>query len=136
MIKKEDDKKIGMGMIGNLENEKTEKEFLDYLKKKMEITNLRHNNLVGKKIKKIGVLGGSGSFGIEEALNKNIDCYVTADLKYHDFFKSNEKLLLVDIGHYESEKYTKDLILNYLNKKIPKFACVIAETRTNPVNYF
>ena len=58
------------------------------------------------------------------------------DLKYHDFFKSNNKILLIDIGHYESEKYTKDLILNYLNKKIPKFACVIAETRTNPVNYY
>tara|TARA_B100001094_G_scaffold68993_1_gene65407 strand:- start:1128 stop:1910 length:783 start_codon:yes stop_codon:yes gene_type:complete len=136
MIKKEDDKKIGMGMIGNLENGKTEKEFLDYLKKKMEISNLRHNNLVGKKIKKIGVLGGSGSFGIEEALNKNIDCYVTADLKYHDFFKPNDGLLLVDIGHYESEKYTKGLILNYLNKKIPKFACIIAKSRTNPVNYY
>ena len=136
MIKKEDDKKIGMGMIGNLENGKTEKEFLDYLKKKMEISNLRHNNFVGKKIKKIGVLGGSGSFGIEEALNKNIDCYVTADLKYHDFFKPYERLLLVDIGHYESEKYTKELILNYLNKKIPKFACIIANSRTNPVNYY
>ena len=136
MIKKEDDKKIGMGMIGNLENGKTEKEFLDYLKKKMEISNLRHNNLLGKKIKKIGVLGGSGSFGIEEALNKNIDCYVTADLKYHDFFKPDDRLLLVDIGHYESEKYTKGLILNYLNKKIPKFACIIAKSRTNPVNYY
>jgi len=136
MINKENDKKIGMGMIGNLENEKTEKEFLDYLKKKMEISNLRHSNLVGKKIKKIGVLGGSGSFGIEEALNKNIDCYVTADLKYHDFFKPYERLLLVDIGHYESEKYTKELILNYLNKKIPKFACIIANSRTNPVNYY
>ena len=136
MIKKEDDKRIGMGMIGNLENEKTEKEFLDYLKKKMEISNLRHSNLVDNKIKKIGVLGGSGSFGIEEALNKNIDCYVTADLKYHDFFKPNDGLLLVDIGHYESEKYTKELILNYLNKKIPKFACIIAKSRTNPVNYY
>ena len=136
MIKKEDDKRIGMGMIGNLENEKTEKEFLDYLKKKMEISNLRHSNLVDNKIKKIGVLGGSGSFGIEEALNKNIDCYVTADLKYHDFFKPHERLLLVDIGHYESEKYTKELILNYLNKKIPKFACIIANSRTNPVNYY
>ena len=136
MIKKEDDKRIGMGMIGNLENEKTEKEFLDYLKKKMEISNLRHSNLVDNKIKKIGVLGGSGSFGIEEALNKNIDCYVTADLKYPDFFKPNDGLLLVDIGHYESEKYTKELILNYLNKKIPKFACIIAKSRTNPVNYY
>ena len=91
---------------------------------------------LNKKIEKVAVLGGSGSFGINNAIEKKIDCYITSDLKYHDFFKSNNKILLVDIGHYESEKYTKDLILNYLNKKIPKFACVIAETRTNPVNYY
>ena len=136
MIKKDEKENIGMGMIGDLEIEKTETDFLNFLKDKMEISNLRHSNLVGNNIKRIGVLGGSGSFGIEEALIKNIDCYVTADLKYHDFFKSNNKMLLVDIGHYESEKYTKELILNYLNKKIPKFACVIAKSRTNPVNYY
>ena len=136
MMKKDEKENIGMGMIGDLEIEKTETDFLNFLKDKMEISNLRHSNLLGNNIKRIGVLGGSGSFGIEEALNKNIDCYVTADLKYHDFFKSNNKMLLVDIGHYESEKYTKELILNYLNKKIPKFACVIAKSRTNPVNYY
>ena len=136
MMKKDEKENIGMGMIGDLEIEKTETDFLNFLKDKMEISNLRHSNLLGNNIKRIGVLGGSGSFTIEEALNKNIDCYVTADLKYHDFFKSNDKMLLVDIGHYESEKYTKELILNYLNKKIPKFACVIAKSRTNPVNYY
>lgn len=136
MMKKDEKQNVGMGMIGDLEIEKTETDFLNFLKDKMEISNLRHSNLVGNNIKRIGVLGGSGSFGIEEALIKNIDCYVTADLKYHDFFKSNNKMLLVDIGHYESEKYTKELILNYLNKKIPKFACVIAKSRTNPVNYY
>ena len=136
MIKKEGKENIGMGMIGDLDREKTETDFLNFLKDKMEVSHLRHSNLSEKKIKRIGVLGGSGSFGIEEALNKNIDCYITADLKYHDFFKSNNKMLLVDIGHYESEKYTKELILNYLNKKIPKFACVIAKSRTNPVNYY
>ena len=136
MMKKDKKENIGMGMIGDLEIEQTESDFLNFLKDKMEITNLRHSNLLGNNIKRIGVLGGSGSFAIEEALNKNIDYYVTADLKYHDFFKSNNKMLLVDIGHYESEKYTKELILNYLNKKIPKFACVIAKSRTNPVNYY
>ena len=136
LIKKENKENLGMGIIGELIDEKTEKEFLKYLKSKMELSNLRHSNFTGKKIKKIAVLGGSGSFGIEEVLNKKIDCYITADLKYHDFFKSNDKILLIDIGHYESEKYTKELILSYLNKKIPKFACTIAKTKTNPVNYF
>ena len=84
----------------------------------------------------MAVLGGSGSFCIEAAKAQGADALVTADLKYHDFFKSNNKMLLIDIGHYESEKYTKELILNYLNKKIPKFACVIAKSRTNPVNYY
>ena len=127
---------IGMCIIGELKEELSEIEFLGYLKTHMDLSNIRHSNFTGKKLKKICVLGGSGSFAIEEALINEIDCYVTADLKYHDFFKSSNKILLVDIGHYESEKYTKDLILNYLNKKIPKFACVIAETRTNPVNYY
>ena len=136
LIKKENKGNLGMGIIGELRDEKTEKEFLKYLMSKMELSNLRHSNFTGGKIKKIAVLGGSGSFGIEEVLNKEIDCYVTADLKYHDFFKSNNKILLIDIGHYESEKYTKELILSYLNKKIPKFACTIAKTKTNPVNYF
>tara|TARA_B100001093_G_scaffold462231_1_gene477298 strand:+ start:2356 stop:3138 length:783 start_codon:yes stop_codon:yes gene_type:complete len=136
LIQKEENSNLGMGIIGEINESKSELDFLEYLKEKMFVTNIRHSKFLGKKIKKIAVLGGSGSFAIEEVLTKKVDCYVTADLKYHDFFKSNDKVLLVDIGHYESEKYTKDLILNYLNKKIPKFACIIAKTRTNPVNYF
>jgi len=136
LMKKEEDQSIGMGMVGDLEIGMEETDFLNFLKEKMEISNLRHSNFRGKIIKKVAVLGGSGSFGIEEVLKNNIDCFVTSDLKYHDFFKPNNKTLLVDIGHYESEKYTKELILEYLNKKIPKFACIIAKTRTNPVNYF
>ncbi len=136
LIQKEENSNLGMGIIGEINESKSELDFLEYLKEKMFVTNIRHSKFLGKQIKKIAVLGGSGSFAIEEVLTKKVDCYVTADLKYHDFFKSNDKVLLVDIGHYESEKYTKDLILNYLNKKIPKFACIIAKTRTNPVNYF
>ena len=91
---------------------------------------------VGKKIKKVAVLGGSGSFAIEDAIDSNADCFITADLKYHDYFKADKKIILADIGHYESEHYTKELILEYLNKKIPKFACIISKSNTNPVNYF
>ena len=72
----------------------------------------------------------------EDAIFAKVDCFVTADLKYHDYFKAENKLLLVDVGHYESEQYTKELILEFLNKKIPKFACIISKTNTNPVNYF
>ena len=104
--------------------------------KKMNVKIIKHSPLLNKKIKKVAVLGGSGSFAIEDALNNGADCLVTADLKYHDYFKAENKILLVDIGHYESEQYTKDLILNLLNKKIPKFACIISKSNTNPVNYF
>ena len=128
--------KTGMGMVGELETGLNELDFLKYVKEKMNTNAIKHSSFTNKKIKKIAVLGGSGSFAIEEAINRNVDCFITADLKYHDYFKAENKILLVDIGHYESEQYTKQLILNLLTKKIPKFACVISKSKTNPVNYF
>tara|TARA_B110000211_G_scaffold50958_1_gene56012 strand:+ start:6639 stop:7418 length:780 start_codon:yes stop_codon:yes gene_type:complete len=133
---KKDDSKIGMGMIGELKNSINELEFLNYLKEKMDVTAIKHSSFLNKKIRKVALLGGSGSFAIEQAIENDADCFITADLKYHDYFKAENKILLVDIGHYESEQYTKNLILNLLNKKIPKFACIISKSKTNPVNYF
>ena len=127
---------IGMGMYGYIENSYNGHDFINYIKKQMDIKHIRHSKILNKRIKKVAVLGGSGSFGINNAIEKKIDCYITSDLKYHDFFKANNKILLLDIGHYESEKFTKELIYNYLLKKIPKFACIIANTNTNPVNYY
>ena len=127
---------IGMGMIGYIEKPMKEKDFLIYVRKKMNSNFIKHSNFTGNQIKKIAVVGGSGSFAIENALNENVNCLITSDLKYHDYFKSEDKILLVDIGHYESEQFTKDVILDFLNKKIPKFACVKSNTITNPVNYF
>jgi len=125
-----------MGMIGELKNSINELEFLNYLKEKMDVTAIKHSSFLNKKIRKVALLGGSGSFAIEQAIENDADCFITADLKYHDYFKAENKILLVDIGHYESEQYTKNLILNLLNKKIPKFACIISKSKTNPVNYF
>ena len=127
---------IGMGMIGDLQNPEDEYDFLLNLSKKMNSGFLKHSDFLGKKISRVAVLGGSGSFGIGNAIENNADCYVTSDLKYHDYFKAEKKILLIDIGHYESEQFTKDLILDFLNKKIPKFACVKSKINTNPVNYF
>ena len=127
---------IGMGMFGDLKKSYDEKSFIDYIKSNMKLSFIRHSKFLNKSVKSIAVLGGSGSFGIEKALEKKTDCFITSDLKYHDFFKANNQILLIDIGHYESEKFTKELIFNYLKKKIPKFACIIAKTNTNPVNYF
>ena len=125
-----------MGMIGDLNDELSEIEFFEFLKLKINVKHIKHSPLLGKKIRKIAVLGGSGSFAIEEAICQKADCYVTSDLKYHDYFKAEKKIILADIGHYESEHFTKQLILDFLNKKIPKFACIISKTKTNPVNHF
>ena len=136
LLLKKDNNEFGMGMIGELNNELSEFEFFEFLKLKMNVKHIKHSPLLGKKIKKIAVLGGSGSFAIEEAIRQKADCYVTADLKYHDYFKAEKKIILADIGHYESEHFTKQLILDFLNEKIPKFACIISKTNTNPVNHF
>ena len=126
---------IGMGMIGEFENAMTETSFLEHLKSKMQTKCVRHSSLLDKPIKKVAVLGGSGSFAINVAKYSGADAYVTADLKYHDFFTAENKLLLADIGHYESEQYTKNLLVAYLTKKIPNFAIVLSNTNTNPVKY-
>ncbi len=127
---------IGMGMIGELEKPISETEFLNYLKDNMKINCIRHSNLMNKNIKKIAVLGGSGSYAIDAAKRSGADAFVTADCKYHDFFKTENSILLADIGHYESEQYTKDLLVAFLNKKITTFAIVLSQINTNPITYF
>jgi len=126
---------IGMGMIGDLPTEMEENEFLLFLKKKMKTACIRHSNLINKKIKKVAVLGGSGSFAISDAIKAGADAYVSADFKYHEFFKAENKIILADIGHYESEQFTKNLLVDYLTKKFSNFAIVLSEESTNPIYY-
>lgn len=127
---------IGLGMIGELETALTETEFLQLVKDKMQTGGIRHSAFTDKKIKKIAVLGGSGSFAIRNAISAQADAFVTSDLKYHQFYEAENKLLLADIGHFESERYTKNYIVDYLTKKIPNFAIILSEENTNPVKYF
>ena len=126
---------IGMGMVGELENPMTEIEFLNYLKTNMNTYCIRHSKLMNKSIHKVAVLGGSGSYAIEAAISSGADTFVTADCKYHDFFKAENNILLADIGHYESEQYTKELLVAFLNKKISTFAIVLSQKNTNPITY-
>lgn len=126
---------LGMGMIGELEVEQDEAEFLKKVKQNFNSSCIRHSELRQKPVKKVAVLGGSGSFAIENAQRAGADVYITADLKYHDFYKAEKKLVLADIGHYESEQYTKNLLHSYLTKKISNFALILAETNTNPIKY-
>ena len=126
---------IGMGMIGDLPTEMEENEFLMFLKERMKTACIRHSNLINKKIKKVAVLGGSGSFAISDAIKAGADAYVSADFKYHEFFKAENKIILADIGHYESEQFTKNLLVDYLTKKFSNFAIVLSEESTNPIYY-
>ena len=128
--------KIGLGMTGELESPMNEQEFLKFLKEKMNTECIRHSKLLGKSIKKIAVLGGSGASAIAQAKNSKADVYITSDLKYHDFYQAESNILLCDIGHYESEQYTKSLLYEFLSKKLPNFAIVLSGINTNPVNYF
>ena len=127
---------IGMGMIGELEESMDESSFLNHLKTKMNTACIRHSSLLNKPIKKIAVLGGSGSFAIESAKASGADAFITSDLKYHDFFTAESRILLADIGHYESEQFTKNLLVAYLTKKITNFAVILSKITTNPVKYF
>ena len=130
------DQHIGMGRYGNLEKPISEEAFFELLKKKMHVSCIRHSRFLGKKISKVAVLGGSGSFAISAAKAVNADVFVTSDLKYHQFYEGEGKILLADIGHYETEQFTKDLLVDYLTKKIPNFAVSLSESKTNPINYF
>lgn len=126
---------IGIGMIGELDDEVNEVTFLNFIKKTMNSGVIRHSKLLNKSIKKVAVLGGSGSFAIENALQAGADIYITSDIKYHEFFKAENKLLIADIGHYESEQFTKNLLVDILTKKFPNFAIILSEKNTNPIHY-
>ena len=126
---------IGMGMIGELPQEMEENQFLQFVKKTMQTNCVRHSQFINKKIKKVAVLGGSGSFAISNAIQSGADAYISADFKYHEFFKAENKILLADIGHYESEQFTKRLLVDYLTKKFSNFAIVLSEKSTNPIYY-
>jgi dinuclear metal center YbgI/SA1388 family protein len=127
---------VGAGMIGNLQQAVTEKAFLEHVSATFGTTFLRHSPFVGKKIQKVAVCGGSGAFLLKAAISAGADAFITADIKYHDFFEAENSLLLVDAGHYETEQFTKDLIADILRKKIPNFAVLFSEVHTNAVGYF
>jgi dinuclear metal center YbgI/SA1388 family protein len=126
---------IGMGMMGELSSAMNEKDFLLFVKNTMKTDCIRHSAFINKKIKKVAVLGGSGSFAISNAKKAGADAYLSADFKYHEFFKAENTILLADIGHYESEQFTKNLLVDYLTKKISNFAVILSEKSTNPIYY-
>lgn len=127
---------LGAGMVGELEEPQEPIEFLKRLKTSMKLTTIRHTRLLDKKVKKIAVCGGSGSFLLPKAIGAGADFFVTADFKYHEFFDADGKITVADIGHYESEIFTKELLKEILTEKFPTFAVNFSTTDTNPVRYF
>ena len=125
----------GTGMIGELAEPVDELDFLQNLKEIFNCRVIKHTQLLGKPIKKVAVCGGSGSSFLDKAIAQNADIYISGDFKYHQFFDAEQQIIIADIGHYESEQFTKEVFYELLTKKFPKFAVHLSEVSTNPVNY-
>jgi len=127
---------LGAGLIGRLSNPMPIIDFLDHLKSSMDLKHFRHTPLIGKTIEKIAVCGGSGSFLLNDACTLGADIFISADFKYHDFFEADGRITVADIGHYESEVFTKQLVCDFLNEKFINIAVRLSKENTNPINYF
>lgn len=127
--------KVGAGMLGELYPGQKEIEFLTFLKESMQARCVRHTHLLDREVNKVAVCGGSGSFLLPDAIAAGADVFVTADFKYHQFFDADGKIVIADIGHYESEQFTINLFHEILTQKFPTFAFLFSETKTNPINY-
>lgn len=126
----------GSGMIGQLKEEIDEITFLQLVKSNLNCSVLKHTHLSQKKIRKVAVCGGSGIFLLPQAIDAGADALITSDIKYHQFFDADNRILLIDAGHYETEQFTMMLIKDLLIKKITTFAIRLTKVDTNPVKYF
>lgn len=130
-----ENQEVGSGAVGELSESMNEQDFFVYLKERMNLKFLKHTALLNKPIKKVALCGGSGIFLLKTAIGVKADIYITADVKYHEFFDAENKIVLADIGHYESEIFTKELLHKVLSEKFPNIAVKISQTNTNPVYY-
>lgn len=126
---------VGSGMMGELDTAEEPSEFLKRLKISMDLKVIRHTPILGQPIRKIAVCGGSGSFLLPQAQQAGAQMYITADFKYHEFFDAEDRIIIADIGHYESEVFTGELLREVLIKKFPTFAINFSRTVTNPISY-
>jgi dinuclear metal center YbgI/SA1388 family protein len=126
---------IGAGMVGWLSESMDGLGFLNMVKDKMGASVVKHTTLLPRKIKKVAVCGGSGSFLLQDAIASGADAFVTADFKYHEFFDADSKIVIADIGHFETEQFTSGLLIDIIQEKFPNFAIRLTEHNTNPVNY-
>lgn len=128
-------KGIGAGLIGELENDWSEADFLKRVQTIFKTPCVRHTAFIGNRVRRVAVCGGSGAFLIKQAAQQGAQIYITADVKYHEFFEAEDRLVLADVGHFESEQYTIELLHDLIVKKFPTFAVRKTEVNTNPVQY-
>ncbi|MFD2037409.1 Nif3-like dinuclear metal center hexameric protein [Belliella marina] len=126
---------VGAGMVGNLPNPMEEKDFLTYLKTKMNLQVIKHTTLQNRQIQKVAVCGGAGIFLLQDAIRSGAEIFITSDVKYHEFFDAENQIVICDIGHYESEIYTKELLLELLSQKFSNIALYLTKVVTNPITY-
>ena len=127
---------IGAGIIGELDEDMEETAFLKKLKEVFGTGVIRHSPLLNRPVKKVAVCGGAGSFLLSKAVQQGADFFITGDMKYHEFFDAEGKMVIGDVGHYESEQFTVELLHGLLVEKFPTFAVLKTEVNTNPVKYF
>jgi len=127
---------VGSGIIGNLSTPMTEEEFLSHLKDRLNLRVIRHTALRGKEVSRVAVCGGAGGFLLADAKRSGADFFVTADYKYHEFFDAEDDIVIADTGHFESEQFTQELLLEIIRKKFANFAVLITEIDTNPIKYY
>ncbi len=126
----------GAGAVGNLVKEMDEEAFLLEVKEVFACQAIRHTRFLNKKIKKVALCGGSGYSFLKHAIRSKADIYITADLKYHQFSEAEDKIIIADIGHYESEQFILEVFYEILLKNFSKFAVYFTKVNTNPINYF
>lgn len=134
--KNKEDLSIGSGVIGTLDSPLDCGDFLKKLKTQMKVECIRHTSFINRPIHKVAICGGSGSFLLSQAIAVKADVFVSADFKYHEFFDAEDKIMIADIGHYESEQYTIDLLYELVTNKFTNFAAYCTNLVTNPINYY
>ena len=128
-------KQAGAGIVGELEESETELDFLRRIKRTFEVSCLRHNKLTGREVQKVALCGGAGAFLLPQAIQAGADVFITGEIKYHDYFGHEGNILMAEIGHYESEQYTKEIFYSIIRDLFPNFALQLSKVNTNPIKY-
>lgn len=128
--------RVGSGIIGMLKDPLDALDFFAFLKERLKVKVIRHTALSNNKVQRVAVCGGSGGFLLPQAIQQGADIFITADYKYHEFFDAEGKIVIADVGHFESEQFTQELLLEIIQKKFPNFAVRLTGVNTNPINYY